>query len=158
MAMRALFSADISLSVLAVHTVTGLWVTDAPFQVVCSLVTSLWEPTLENLVYNAFAHHYILFLLLSRQEPKLSLSIFCTEQLESRTDTRSKLQCLRPQDMVWVTDLELKPGSPHLPCHRQSHIQIKASATASARAAAALQTNRRGDMTKQVKALTTCGQ
>lgn len=143
---------------LQAHTITGRWVTDAPFQVVSSLVTSLWKPTLENLVYNAFAHHYFLFLLLSRQKPNLFLSIFCIEQLESRMDMTSKLQCLRPQDMVWVTDLELKPGSPHLPCHWQSHIQIKASATASARAAAALRTNRRGDMTKQVKALDACGQ
>lgn len=68
-----------------------------------------------------------------------------------------KLQWHRPQEMVWAMGLDLKTGS-HLPCHWHLHMQIKASATASTQAAAALQKNRRGDMTKQVKSLATCGQ
>lgn len=53
---------------------------------------------------------------------------------------------------------DLKPESPHMPCHWHSYVQIKASATVSTWAAAALQTNRKGDMTKQVKSLAMCVQ
>lgn len=103
------------------------------------------------------AHHYF-FLLLSGQKSRVFLKSFCVMQPKFRMDVSGKLHWHRPQEMVWATSLDLKPGSPHLPCHWHLHMQIKASATVSMQAAAALQKNRRGDMTKQVKSLATCGQ
>lgn len=69
MFVKVLFITDISFSHLTAPTVTGLWVIDAPFWVICSLVTSLWEPMLENMACIGFEHHYLL-LLLSQQKPK----------------------------------------------------------------------------------------
>lgn len=112
---------------------------------------------LENTIYNGLVHHYFL-LLLSGQKSRVFLKSFCVVQPEFRMDVSGKFQWHRPQEMVWATSLDLKLGSPHLPCHWHLHMQIKASATASTQAAAALQKNRRGDMTKQVKSLATCGQ
>lgn len=60
--------------------------------------------------------------------------------------------------MAWASSLDLKHGSLHLPCHWHSWVQIKAGTTVSTQAAAALQTNRRVDMTKQVKSLAMRGQ
>lgn len=115
------------------------------------------EPVLEITVHNGFVDHYFL-LLLSGQKSRIFLKSFCVMQPKFRMDVSGKLQWHRPQGMVWATGLDLKPGSPHLPCHWHLHMQIKASATVSMQAAAALQKNRRGDMTKQVKSLATCGQ
>lgn len=100
----------------------------------------------------------ISYCLHQGRNPNYFWRFFCVVQPESRMDVSGKLQWHRPQEMVWATSLDLKPGSPDLPCHWPLHMQIKASTTVSMQAAAALQKNRRGDMTKQVKSLATCGQ
>lgn len=123
---------------------------------VCSLATSLCEPMLENTVCNGLVHNFFL-LLLSGQKSKLFLKfLYCVTWVQDGCEWKAPVTTDPKRwfgQPVWTW-----PGSPHLPCHWHLHMQIKASTTASMQAAAALQKNRRGDMTKQVKSLATCGQ